>query len=85
MLESMMIAADDIAARLEEQESEALILLETAAEYDGLPGFSGVATALRGMAQECRLHHASMAVQLEALRAAILPHLGERPTGASRH
>lgn len=85
MLENMITAADDIAARLEQQEEEALLLLETAAEYDGLAGFHGVATALRALAQECRLHHASMGIQLDALRAAILPHLGQGPTGASRH
>ena len=85
MLENMITAADEIEARLEDQEAEALVLLETAAEYDGLAGFHGVATALRALATECRLHHASMGIQLDALRAAIEPHLGKGPTGAARH
>ena len=80
-----MTAADRIAVDLKQHEKNALKLLDIVQEYDGLPGFHGVATALRELAHECRLHVQGMHDQLNALRAAIQPHLGEGPNESSRH
>lgn len=71
MLERRLTSADQMADNLEPVEKYAVKLLDTAREYDGLPGFHGVVTALQGLAQECRLHVQGMNDQLNVLRAAV--------------
>lgn len=63
-------AADAIDAALEDNEQEAELLRETAANYARLPGGYGVSVALLGVVREVGLHAEALRIQLQALRTA---------------